>query len=183
MTTNALKKRKILWIAAAAAVCMALIMGTMVIFAQGWSERGVAGPVNPENGQAAAPLDWANTPYRDTQSDEALAKAVCEKYGLDYDTVTQGELTREMFDYETALEAKTKYGEAPLLGASAGGYLDTLESFLDDVFAFNGSRAIIERVCEESGLDPQTAVINDLSIEQLQALQEECYQTSDHPKN
>lgn len=182
MNKESMKKKKVLWIAAAAALCITLAMGTMVIFAQNYWEGQLDGTLQGADGDGGEALPWETTLYKENAPSEEIGKAVCEKYGLSYETVTLGDMRREMYDYEFALMALQDYPDSPLLGEHKGGFLDSLESSLDDVYAFNGSRAIIEALCTEAGLDPNAAKLKDLTAEQLMELQETCYQTSDHPK-
>ena len=52
--------------------------------------------------------------YKDSEFVDAdILQQVCEKYGLNYDTVTLREVSREAFDYEYALNAKSTEGEKP----------------------------------------------------------------------
>lgn len=49
--------------------------------------------------------------YQDVVADEEIVKKVCEKYGLDSDTVYAKDLTREMRNYEEALWIIKEMGE------------------------------------------------------------------------
>ena len=98
-----------------------------------------------------------------------------EKYGLDFDTVTLREVSREAFDYEYALNAKSTEGEKTM---------QELAADIGDIYAFEAesAQAIIGEVCEAGDLDAASAQVKDLSVEQLMEIQERAYETSDHPK-
>ncbi len=123
--------------------------------------------------------------YKDVV-DEDIAKKVCEKYNLDYDTVLKGDLTREMYNYEEALWMKKKMGDRPLLddgmNIDAGLEETSLEIYIDEVYAFGGGDEVIRSMCKEFDIDPDKAHISDLTEEQLIQIGEKAYETSDHPK-
>lgn len=128
---------------------------------------------------------WGEGLYKDGDYiDKKIQQKVCDKYNLDYNTVKKKDMNREMFDYETALYWKAEYKDSPLLQKSAKGNGDfsSLESDVNDVFAFNGSKAIIVKICKQTDVDPEKASIDDLTIEQLMELQEKAIETSPHGK-
>lgn len=115
---------------------------------------------------------YKDAPY----TSKEIIKQVCEAYNLDYDTVKTKDVTREMFNYETALKLKAE---------NETDSMAELEVFITDIYAFStgSSESIIRDICERSGLKYETATVSDLSAEQLMDLQERAYETSDHPKN
>ena len=112
----------------------------------------------------------------------AAAKALCEEFDLDYDTLTYEEYyqNRDYVDYFSAASLKLDYGKNRLLKQLDA---DSLESYCDDVYAFKGAKEIIEEICKRDGIDAATAVIDDLTLEQIMEIETKCYETSDHPKN
>lgn len=132
---------------------------------------------------------WTDgTLYRDVNQDQDIVKQVCEKYGLDYETVTMKQITREMRNYEEALDLIKNMGDKPLLAEYAtdepeeSAALESLEIYIDDIYAFDGGKKVIEEVCNEENINPAEAVISDLTVEQLIEIGEQAYNTSDHPK-
>ena len=121
--------------------------------------------------------------YREMVLDAEIAKAVCDKYSLDYDTVKNKDITREMRNYEEALWMIKDMGDCPLFGYVEGiGAFGSLEMYLCEIYAFGGGEDVIRKMCAEFGIDPDKAVISDLTTEQLIKIGEEAYETSDHPK-
>ena len=109
-----------------------------------------------------------DTLYKDTSVDPEMAKQACERFGLDYETATLGDITPEMVDYEFAVEIIAEDGDLPLfILPEHDGYAMSLEAYVNDIHAFYGSRPIIEAVCERDGIDANTAVVKDLTVEQL----------------
>lgn len=123
---------------------------------------------------------YKNHPYLSAE----VIKKVCEKFDLDYDTVTNAELTEEMIDYEMVAESLITNGDHAVL--TSGKKDDTkisLEEEIGDIYAFHGAKEVIEEVCAAAGIDASTAKIKDLSEETLLLIHERAYQVSDHPKN
>jgi len=115
---------------------------------------------------------------------EKVIRKVCEKFDLDYDTVTNAELTEEMFDYEMVADALITKGEQPVLASDKSKDMAlSLEVEIGDIYAFHGAKEVIEEVCNAAGIDAATAKIKDLSEETLLMIHERAYQVSDHPKN
>lgn len=76
--------------------------------------------------------------------------------------------------------------DAPLLQKYAKeNYGDSsLQNCIEDVNATGkDSTHIITRVCEEAGIDVNTAVVKDLSAEQIAEIDQAVFEESDHPKN
>lgn len=92
------------------------------------------------------------------------------------------DVTREMRNYEEALWLLDEMGDKPLLSAKGEG-MDSLETYICDIYAFEGGKQVIESYCREHGVDAGSASIKDLTAEDLTAIGENAYQTSDHPKN
>ncbi|MGL9730524.1 hypothetical protein [Enterococcus sp. DIV0756] len=123
---------------------------------------------------------YKNQPYLS----EKVIRKVCEKFDLDYDTVTNAELTEEMFDYEMVADALITKGEQPVLASDKSKDMAlSLEVEIGDIYAFHGAKEVIEEVCNAAGIDAATAKIKDLSEETLLLIHERAYQVSDHPKN
>lgn len=123
---------------------------------------------------------YKNHPYLS----EKVIRKVCEKFDLDYDTVTNAELTEEMFDYEMVADALITKGEQPVLASDKSKDMAlSLEVEIGDIYAFHGAKEVIEEVCNAAGIDAATAKIKDLSEETLLLIHERAYQVSDHPKN
>lgn len=188
------KRYRVLLIAAGMAVCMTagLVMGI------GWSRNhtekmAVRAAYNEmRNGQEdkeltdtisfeeSMQLTYGDKLYKDVAADEEIVRKVCDKYGLDYDTFPAKDLTREMYNYEEALWLIKDMGDCPLL--AQGLTMSSLEMYICEIYAFDDGKAVIERMCGEFGINPQDAVISDLTEEQLIQIGEEAYETSDHPK-
>lgn len=124
--------------------------------------------------------------YQDVVADEEIVKKVCEKYGLDSDTVYAKDLTREMRNYEEALWIVKEMGNLPLLAQHAeneeGGGINSLEIYICEIYAFGEGKAVIEGKCREFGVNPHETTVSELTIEQLIEIGEEAYEVSDHPK-
>ncbi len=93
-------------------------------------------------------------------------KQVCEKYGLDSNSATMKDITREMRNYEEALWLLDEMGEKPLLTEKGEG-MDSLETYIGDVYAFDGGKQVLESYCREHGLHAESARIKDLTAEDL----------------
>jgi len=175
--------------AAAAAVtvtlCVTAAAGTIAVYGQNAAEKQVKEAAEEKLAQdeTAVYIPWdEDTLYKEAVTDQNIVKQVCEKYGLDYDSVTMKDVTREMRNYEEALWLLNEMGGKPLLTEKGEG-MDSLETYLGDIYAFNGGKQVIESYCEEHGLDAESAKIKDLTAEDLVAIGENAYNTSDHPKN
>ena len=123
--------------------------------------------------------------YKDVVMDAEIAKEVCKKYNLDYDTVHAGDVTREMRNYEEALWLLKEMGDCPLIGTGftiKGGGMSSLQGYICEIYAFSGGEEVIRDKCAEFGINPDQAVVSDLTEEQLIQIGEEAFETSDHPK-
>lgn len=58
----------------------------------------------------------------------------------------------------------------------------SLESCINDVNATNGARDVIIRICEEAGIDVNTAKVSDLTVAQITQIDQEVFQNSEHGK-
>ena len=136
------------------------------------------------------------TLYKDVLNDiyADIGQEVCRKFGLDYETVTMKDVTAEMRNYEEVLILLNDMGGNPLLAENEdkkaieddNGYSLTtmsLEIYVDEVYAFGGGRNVIEEICSKYDIDPETAVVSDLTAEQLEEIGALAYETSDHPKD
>lgn len=110
-------------------------------------------------------------------------KAVCDKYGLDYDTVTVDEVfaDRDRLDYTYAVALKLENGANPLLSNGESTNIDSLEVYLNEVYAFDGGREIIEEACEKYKISAKDGKISDFTIKQLIEIGKQAYETSPHP--
>lgn len=142
--------------------------------------------------QADAVEDEIMGLYKNEARSEEAARAVCERFKLDYDTVAARDVysDREKVDYESAAVLKLEYGDRPLLipeGKSAeelglGSLAEILEGYLDDIYAFDGGKKIVLQACEEKGIDPVTGKIGDFTIEELMKIEKRAFEESDHGK-
>lgn len=118
---------------------------------------------------------------------DKTVRAVCKKFDLDYQTVTVEEAfeDRKCLDYATSASLKLDNGDSPLLESSSSQIHDSvassLESYLNDVYAFDGGRQIIEEACEKYQVSLQSGKIGDFTIEQLMAIERQAFETSPHP--
>lgn len=185
MMPKRLKQHKTAAVAVAAALCVTAAAGTLAVYGQNAAEKQVKAAAEEKLTQEETPVftPWdEGTRYKETVDDQDIVKQVCEKYGLDYDSVTMKDITREMRNYEEALWLLDQMGEKPLLTVKGEG-MDSLETYIGDIYAFDGAKQVIESYCREHGLDAESAGIKDLTAEDLMAIGEIAYNTSDHPKN
>ncbi len=97
--------------AAGMAVCMTAGLG--IYWSRGQAEKTVVSATEKEMGFEAGEMEEDSQScqryadegclYKDQVLDEEIAKEVCDKYNLDYDTVKSEDVTREMRNYEEAL--------------------------------------------------------------------------------
>lgn len=59
----------------------------------------------------------------------------------------------------------------------------SLENLINDINATSGAKEAILQICEDAGIDANTAVVSDLTAEQIHQIDWTVYQNSDHPKN
>lgn len=189
-----LKKYRVALIAGAMTLCMTAGLGAGIHWSGKHAQETVVQAADAERAAAAdtgqnmerfllpAYLDENNL-YKDVVNVE-IAREVCSKYNLDYDTVLEKDITREMRHYEEALWLIKDMGDCPLLdqGAEINRALSSLEGYICDIYAFDEGADVIKRMCEEFEIDSDTAKIADLTANQLEKIGEEAYNTSDHPK-
>ena len=110
-------------------------------------------------------------------------KTVCDKYDLDYDTVTVDEVfaDRDRLDYTSAVALKLENGKKSLLSDGESTNIDTLEIYLNEVYAFDGGREIIEEACEKYKVSANNGKISDFTVKQLMEIEKQAYETSPHP--
>ena len=136
-----------------------------------------------EIGKVYQPQVSEDSLYKDIVLDEEVAKEVCDKYNLDYDTVKSEDVTREMRNYEEALWLLKDMGNRPLLGKEWGkGAFASLQMYIQEIYAFGDGEEVIREMCKGYEIDPDKAVISDLTTEQLIEIGEKAFETSDHPK-
>lgn len=75
------------------------------------------------------------------------------------------------------------YPDCPLLDESAKEHFgdSSLESMVNDVNAGHNTKEVILAVCEASGIPAETAVIADLTVEQIVEIDRTVFMDSDHP--
>ena len=107
---------------------MVICMTAAFLFGAAWSrnvaERNVVKAANSEaekemqDEQEMAESAWGiseDSLYKDVTEDQEIARQVCQKYQLDYETVLIKDVTREMRNYEEALWLLKNMGDKPLL--------------------------------------------------------------------
>lgn len=185
------KRYKVVLTAAGMVICMTAGLGLGVYWSRGQAEKTAVAAAReellieseePEEiGKLYQPQADEDSLYKDTVLDAEVAKDVCDKYNLDYDTVKKKDVTREMRNYEEALWMLKDKGDCPLLGSEEGAF-GSLEVYIGEIYAFGEGEEVIREMCEKFGVDPEKAVISDLTAEQLIEIGEKAYETSDHPK-
>ncbi len=188
-------------IAAGMAVCMAAGLAMGIGWSRGHIKKAVAQVADKEftlsmekgeEEEGSGPLYFSveaqqKMLYKDAVADEEIVKEVCSKYGLDFDTVQVKDVTQEMRNYEEALWLRKNMGNCALLDEEADeedevNEISSLEIYICEIYAFGEGKAVIESMCKEFGINPEEAVISDLTPEQLAKIGEKAYETSDHPK-
>ena len=185
MMRKKLKQHKAAAVASAVTLCITAAAGTMAVYGQNAAEKQVkeAAEEKLSRDETVSYMPWdEDTLYKEVVENQDIVKQVCEKYGLDYDSAAMKDVTREMRNYEEALWLLDEMGDKPLLSAKGEG-MDSLETYICDIYAFEGGKQVIESYCREHGVDAGSASIKDLTAEDLTAIGENAYQTSDHPKN
>ena len=187
------KRFRVILTAAGMAVCMTAGLGLGIYWSRGHAEKAAVEAAaremefesgEPEEiGKVYQPQVSEDSLYKDIVLDEEVAKEVCDKYNLDYDTVKSKDVTREMRNYEEALWLIKDMGDCPLLGQEWGkGAFSSLQMYIGEIYAFGDGEKVIREMCKEYGIDTDKAVISDLTTEQLIEIGEKAFETSDHPK-
>lgn len=187
------KRFRVVLTAAGMAICMTAGLGLGIYWSRGQAERTAVAAAQrelafeskePEEiGKVYQPQMNEDSLYKDTVLDAEVAKEVCDKYHLDYDTVKTKDVSRGMRNYEEALWLIKDMGSCPLLGHEGGkGAFDSLEMYIGEIYAFDGGEEVVREMCAKFDIDPEKAVIQDLTAEQLIEIGEKAYETSDHPK-
>ena len=187
------KRFRVILTAAGIAVCMTAGLGLGIYWSRGHAEKAAVEAAaremefesgEPEEiGKVYQPQVSEDSLYKDIVLDEEVAKEVCDKYNLDYDTVKSKDVTREMRNYEEALWLIKDMGDCPLLGQEWGkGAFASLQMYIQEIYAFGDGEEVVREMCKEYGIDPDKAVISDLTTEQLIEIGEKAFETSDHPK-
>lgn len=176
-------KEKKLW-ATTLLITLGLI-GAMIVgisFSQGKTEASLE---QPESESIEVTIRKEDELYKNHPNLSAeVIKKVCEKFDLDYDTVTNAEVTEEMIDYEMVIYSLITNGDhAVLTSSKTDDSKISLEEEIGDIYAFHGAKEVIEEVCKAAGIDASTAKIKDLNEETLLLIHKRAYQVSDHPKN
>lgn len=181
MRKGKMRGNRVIMISAVTAFAITLATGGILAFAQQNTQNEILEKSQQELQAEMEEQDlWTpsgqDSLYKNSQYvAEEILRQVCDKYGLDYDTVTLGEVSREAFNYEYALKVKSTEREKTM---------QELAADIGDIYAFEveSAKAIIDEVCEAGDLDAASARVQDLSVEQLIEVQERAYETSDHPK-
>lgn len=106
--------------------------------------------------------------------------------------VSSSDIEVETGEDETSRELAKKIlqdiPDAPLLDENATEHYgnNSLELTIDDINATTSeirAKDVILQVCEEAGIDAQTAKVKDLTEEQIMYIDMTVYKYSDHPKN
>ena len=140
-----------------------------------------------ENSIETYQTDSQNVLFRNYIFSEETVKAVCEKFNLDYNTVTVDEVfeDRERLDYTTSASLRLDNGDRPLLESNPEQIHDSsvssLEFYLNETYAFDGGHQIIEAAYEKYQISAETGKIQDFTIEQLMDIERQAYETSPHP--
>ena len=113
-----------------------------------------------------------NRLYKEHQLDKKIAKQVCEKYNLNYDTAKVKDIKGEISAYEEALWLLKYLGASTLYedNAERDGYKIvewSLEAHIRDTNQLEDARNAIGEFCRKRGIDPDKAVISDFSAEDL----------------
>jgi len=198
------KKYRVSLTAAGLVVCLTAAFGAGIVYSRSQAEKHVVKAaekeVQKDAGEDELPrtnVPWEDdTLYKDILSDSYrdIGSEVCRKFGADYETVTMNEVTAEMRSFEEALILRKDMGANPLLEKNEdknaiekdNGYSSatmSLETYMNDVYAFGGGRTVIKEICGKYGIDPDTAVISALTAEQLEEIGASAYDASDHPKD
>lgn len=61
--------------------------------------------------------------------------------------------------------------------------INSLETALNDVNATYNAEKTIIKICKDYDIDPNTAIISDLTLEQITEIDVEVYKNSEHPKD
>lgn len=185
---------KVALMAAGLVICMTAALGAGIGWSNSMAEKDVVKAASKEveenlmEGEITYSPGWKDTDlYRDHVEDADLGKKTCEKFGKDFETLTMGEVTREMTNYEEALWLLKNIGDCPLYAKHAEKKADgttqwSLEAYIGDIYAFTGAEKVIEQFCREKSINGDTAVVSNLSEEDLIEIGIRAYNTSDHPK-
>ena len=187
------KKHKVLWIAFGMVICMTAALGAGIGISRSITEKDVAkaalsDDALSDDGKEIETQSFNDSSlYKNVVMDEEITKKVCEKYNLDYDTVKVEDVTQEMRNYEEALWLLKSMGNQPLLADKGNTEemdqaLHSLEGYICDIYAFSGGKDVIVKMCKKYGINPEQSKISDLTEDQLIAIGEEAFRTSDHPK-
>lgn len=182
MIFKKLKESKTIGVAVLATLCITFAMGALVVFAQKHTEDNAGDIVSEKENDESGYVGYDESAlYKESFSNQEVIKGVCNKYGLDYDTVLLKEIKGEIFDYHYAFSLKEDYGSKSLyISEKDNGYAESLEAYIDDVHAFRGAKEIIAEVCKEANIDPEGAKIDDLTVEQIMRIDAKAFETSEH---
>lgn len=178
-------QEKKIWLSIIGIISLLLVFMGLGVF---WFQKQTEASLTQNEQQTIESVERpdANKLYKDsTYVPEDVIKKVCERFNLDYETVTNSEITDEMIDYQFVYEDLLHNGDKKLLKDPKvkGNYSGTLEESISEIYAFHGAKEVIEEVCNAAGIDASTAKIGDLSEDTLLLIHQNAYQVSDHPKD
>lgn len=187
MLLNKLKGNKLLITIFALSLSATIILGGISVYAQHKAEEDVAGTLTEV---AAGDTTAEDTKYTELLLkdfyDEETGRQACEKYNLDYDTVSLMNMSDEMLDYCSALAIAANSGNQPLLIIESDDKIiidiedESLEMQLNEGYAFNQAGKVINEYCESINLNPETSKIKDLTDDQLFEISKLCREASPH---
>lgn len=184
---------KVALMAAGLVICMTAALGAGIGWSNARAEKDVVKAASKDvgenqEGEISFTPGWKDTDlYRDHVDDAEIGKQTCEKFGKDFDTLTMGEVSRDMSNYEEALWLLKNIGGCPLYAKYAEEKVDgttewSLETYIGDIYAFSGAEKVIEQYCREKSINGDRAIVSNLSAEDLIEIGIRAYNTSDHPK-
>jgi len=117
--------------------------------------------------------EWDNLLIKDAALNEKIADSICKKYKLNIETAKVSEMTREMLHYENLLWIRETLSDCYLLSRSEEA--ETLEQYYTNTYEINNARELIRKFCNTNNIDEENSKVSDLTIEQLQELDEQCH--------
>ncbi|MGL6197505.1 MAG: hypothetical protein ACRC3H_01095 [Lachnospiraceae bacterium] len=187
MLLNKLKGNKLLITIFALSLSATILLGGVSLYTQHVAEKDVAGTLT----EAAVDDTYVeDTSYPELLLkdiyDEEVGRETCEKFNLDYDTVSLMNMSDEMLDYSSAMEIAARSGDQPLLITEEDDEMiydiedESLEMLLNEGYAFGQAGKVITAYCESINLNPETGKIKDLTDDQLFEISKLCREASPH---
>lgn len=188
MLLKKLKEKKVIAAIFGLSLCATIMYGGFSVYAQYNSEKDVEKMFLEETADnlQVEDTDFSELLFKN-YAEEEIGRQVCEKYNLDFETISLTDMSDEMLDYSSTLEIAAKSGDQTLLMDVNGDDIiiediekESLELQLDEGYAFGGSGKIIKEYCQSINLDPKNSSIKDLTIDQLFEINELCREASPH---